>query len=117
MAKTIYFIGNWKMNGNYDSIKEIETVNNFLKKKSISKPKKIIFCPPSNLLMSFSKKINTKLLDYGAQDISRINLNNGPYTGQLSAKMIKESGANYVIVGHSEKRLLDEDYKTIKKKN
>ena len=116
MAKTIYFIGNWKMNGNYDSIKEIETVNNFLKKKSISKLKKIIFCPPSNLLMSFSKKINTKLLDYGAQDISKINLNNGPYTGQLSAKMIKESGANYVIVGHSEKRLLDEDYKTIKKK-
>ena len=116
MAKTIYFIGNWKMNGNYDSIKEIEKVDNFLKKKSISKLKKIIFCPPSNLLMSFSKKINTKLLDYGAQDISRINLNNGPYTGQLSAKMIKESGANYVIVGHSEKRLLDEDYKTIKKK-
>ena len=116
MAKTIYFIGNWKMNGNYGSIKEIERVNNFLKKKSISKLKKIIFCPPSNLLMSFSKKINSKLLDYGAQDISRINLNNGPYTGQLSAKMIKESGANYVIVGHSEKRLLDEDYKTIKKK-
>jgi triosephosphate isomerase len=116
MAKTIYFIGNWKMNGNYDSIKEIERVNNFLKKRSISKLKKIIFCPPSNLLMSFSKKNNTKLLDYGAQDISRINLNNGPYTGQLSAKMIKESGANYVIVGHSEKRLLDEDYKTIKKK-
>jgi len=116
MAKTIYFIGNWKMNGNYDSIKEIERVNNFLKKKSISKLKKIIFCPPSNLLMSFSKKINTKLLDYGAQDISRINLNNGPYTGQLSAKMIKESGANYVIVGHSEKRLLDENFKNIKKK-
>ena len=116
MAKTIYFIGNWKMNGNYDSIKEIERVNNFLKKKSISKLKKIIFCPPSNLLMSFSKKIITKLLDYGAQDISKINLNNGPYTGQLSAKMMKKSGANYVIVGHSEKRLLDEDYKTIKKK-
>lgn len=116
MAKTIYFIGNWKMNGNYDSIKEIERVNNFLKKKSILKLKKIIFCPPSNLLMSFSKKINTKLLEYGAQDISKINLNNGPYTGQLSARMIKESGANYVIVGHSEKRLLDEDYKTIKKK-
>ena len=116
MAKTIYFIGNWKMNGNYDSIKEIERVNNFLKKKSFSKLKKIIFCPPSNLLMSFRKKINSKLLDYGAQDISKINFNNGPYTGQLSAKMIKESGANYVIVGHSEKRLLDEDYKTIKKK-
>jgi triosephosphate isomerase len=66
--------------------------------------------------MSFSKKINTKLLDFGAQDISKINFNNGSYTGQLSAKMIKESGANYVIVGHSEKRLFDEDDKTIKKK-
>ena len=116
MSKTIYFIGNWKMNGNFNSIKEIERVNNFLRKKSISKLKKIIFCPPSNLLMSFSKKINTKSLDFGAQDISKINLNNGPYTGRLSAKMIKESGANYVIVGHSEKRLFDEDYKTIKKK-
>lgn len=43
MAKTIYFIGNWKMNGNYDSIKEIETVNNFLKKSLFQNQKKLYF--------------------------------------------------------------------------
>ncbi len=116
MSKTIYFIANWKMNGNFHSIIEIESVHNFLRKNIISKLKKIIFCPPSNLLMSFSKKINAKFIDFGAQDISKIDFSHGPYTGQLSAKMIKDSGANYVIIGHSEKRLLDEDYKTIKKK-
>jgi triosephosphate isomerase len=68
------------------------------------------------LLASFKIKINSKLIDFGAQDISKINLNNGPYTGQLSAKMLKDSGANYVIIGHSEKRLIDEDFKTIKEK-
>ncbi len=68
------------------------------------------------MLVSFTKKIKAKLIDFGAQDISKIDFSHGPYTGQLSAKMIKDSGANYVIIGHSEKRLLDEDYKTIKKK-
>ena len=116
MNKTIYFIANWKMNGNHNSINEIERVLNFFKKNTIYKFKKIIFCPPSNLLTSFRMKIKSKLIDFGAQDISKINLNNGPYTGQLSAKMLKDSGANYVIIGHSEKRLIDEDFKTIKEK-
>ena len=116
MNKTIYFIANWKMNGNHNSINEIEKVLIFFKKNTIYKFKKIIFCPPSNLLTSFRLKIKSKLIDFGAQDISKINLNNGPYTGQLSAKMLKDSGANYVIIGHSEKRLIDEDFKTIKEK-
>ena len=53
MNKTIYFIANWKMNGNHNSIKEIERVFNFFKKNAIYKFKKIIFCPPVNLLGSF----------------------------------------------------------------
>ena len=116
MSKTIYFIANWKMNGNHNSIKQIERVLNFLKKNTIYKFKKIIFCPPANLLNFFSQTIKSKLIEFGAQDVSRINLNNGPYTGQLSAKMLKESGAKYVIIGHSEKRIIDEDFKTIKEK-
>mgnify|MGYP003704699821 CR=1 FL=1 len=116
MSKTIYFIANWKMNGNCNSIKEIEKVLNFLKKRSSYQLKKIIFCPPLNLLNYFRKKIKNKLIDFGAQDISKINANYGPYTGQLSGKMLKDSGANYVIIGHSEKRLFDEDSTTIKQK-
>ena len=98
MNKTIYFIANWKMNGNHNSINEIERVLNFFKKKTINKFKKIIFCPPSNLLSSFRIKIKSKLIDFGAQDISKINLNNGPYTGQLSAKMLKVSGAKLQVL-------------------
>lgn len=116
MNKTIYFVANWKMNGNLNSINEIEKVFNFFKKNVIYKFKKIIFCPPVNLLSFFSAKIKTRLIDFGTQDISKININNGSYTGQLSAKMLKDTGANYVIIGHSEKRLIDEDFITIKDK-
>jgi triosephosphate isomerase len=116
MNKTIYFIANWKMNGNCNSIKEIERVISFYKKKANTNFNKIIFCPPLNLLNYFKKKIKNKLIDFGAQDISKINLDYGPYTGQLSGKMLKDSGANYVIIGHSEKRLFDEDFITIKQK-
>ena len=66
MNKTIYFIANWKMNGNYNSIKDIERVVSFLKKKANSSFNKIIFCPPLNLLNYFRKNIKNKLIDFGA---------------------------------------------------
>ena len=116
MNKTIYFIANWKMNGNHNSIKEIELVFRFLKKSAINKFIKIIFCPPATLINFFRIKIRNRLINFGAQDISKINFDNGPFTGQLSANILKNSGANYVIIGHSEKRLIDEDFKTIKEK-
>ena len=116
MKKTIYFIANWKMNGNHNSIKEIELVFRFLKKSAINKFIKIIFCPPATLINFFRIKIRNRLINFGAQDISKINVDNGPFTGQLSANILKNSGANYVIIGHSEKRLIDEDFKTIKEK-
>lgn len=116
MNKTIYFIANWKMNGNHNSIKEIELVFRFLKKSAINKFIKIIFCPPATLINFFRIKIRNRLINFGAQDISKINVDNGPFTGQLSANILKNSGANYVIIGHSEKRLIDEDFKTIKEK-
>ena len=116
MNKTIYFVANWKMNGDHKSIKEIIRVSNYFSKNRFFKFIKIIFCPPSNLLSEFSNKVKNKLIKFGAQDISKVNLNYGPYTGQLSAKMLKNSGAEYVIIGHSEKRRLDEDEITIKKK-
>ena len=71
MNKTIYFIANWKMNGNLNSINEIERVSNFFKKNTIYKFKKIIFCPPSNLLSSFSKKIKSKLIDLAPRILAK----------------------------------------------
>ena len=65
--------------------------------------KEIIICPPFTLLEFFNEfflknEINASL---GAQDISPFD--EGPYTGEVNAKQIKEF-AKYVLIGHSERR-------------
>ncbi len=86
-------VGNWKMNGTRmgfenmtKSLSEINTAN------------RVIICPPYTLLNLENFGIAT-----GAQDISAHD--NGAYTGEISGQMIAETGAKYVIVGHSERRL------------
>ncbi len=88
MSKII--AGNWKMNGTramldtmFDALKNVKTEN------------KIIICPPFTLL-------GTGTVATGAQDCSPHE--SGAYTGEISAEMIAETGAKYVIVGHSERR-------------
>ena len=62
-----------------------------------------VLCVPFTLLASAAAIIAEKQLDIylGAQDVSPFG--NGPYTGEISADMIKEF-ASYVLVGHSERR-------------
>jgi len=61
---------------------------------------KIVICPPFVYLEELaSKKKRVKL---GAQDVAIDNY--GPYTGEVSAPMLKSIGCEYVIVGHSERR-------------
>ena len=86
-------VGNWKMNGN---IKSKETMLRAL--KNLKTNNKIILCLPFTLLGG-----NNHNITIGAQDISQHP--NGPYTGDISGKMIYENGAKYVIVGHSERRI------------
>ena len=82
-----YFVGNWKMFGNFSSLKMINSVNyhiNKIKKKEI----KVIFCIPNILINHFSKKLkNTKIL-IGAQNCHYLQ-DAGPYTGSVNANMIK----------------------------
>jgi len=65
--------------------------------------KEIIICPPLTLLSLVKSVINEKKLPFkvGAQDISQFE--EGPYTGAVNAKQVKEF-ADYVIIGHSERR-------------
>jgi len=88
-----FIIGNWKMNGNN---KEKDTMLKALHK--IKTKNKIILCLPFTLLNGENFGICL-----GAQDISEHS--NGAYTGDISGEMIKKTGAKYVIVGHSERRL------------
>ena len=114
MTNKILFIANWKMFGDLNSVKSIQSVINLSKKKNY-KNAKIIYCPPYTLLNNFVIKTKKTNLDVGAQNC-HYEINNGPFTGSISSTMIKKLGAKYVIIGHSENRSNGETNNLINKK-
>ena len=98
----MYFIANWKMYGDLKSINSIKNVIKLSKKPKYKKAK-IIYCPPYTLLDLFVKKTNKTKIDIGAQN-SHTHQNYGAFTGSINAKMIKNTGSKFVIIGHSENR-------------
>lgn len=85
-------VGNWKSNGTRKDKQKLLTALNKVKTET-----KVILCLPFTLLYGDKTKISI-----GAQDISLYP--NGAYTGDISGEMLKDTGAKYVIVGHSERR-------------
>ena len=98
-----YFIANWKMFGDFSSLKIINSINNYINKKK-SKKNKVIFCVPSTLISHFSNRLKKSNIFIGAQNCHYLN-EYGPHTGSINSKMIKSAGAKYVILGHSENRI------------
>ena len=88
------FIGNWKLNGNIDFVKE------YCDQLKPNPKNCTVICPPSIYLNRI--KINNRNLFSGAQDVSLFE--DGAYTGELSAKMLSEDQIKFCIVGHSERR-------------
>jgi triosephosphate isomerase len=88
--------GNWKMNGISTSLSEIS----LLAQRHSTSDVEILICPPVTLLGNACSLPGSVAI--GAQNchISR----SGAYTGEISAQMIAELGAKYVIIGHSERR-------------
>ncbi len=114
MTNKLLFIANWKMFGDLNSVKSIQSVINLSKKKNY-KNAKIIYCPPYTLLNNFVIKTRKTNLDVGAQNC-HYEINTGPFTGSISSTMIKKLGAKYVIIGHSENRSNGETNSLINKK-
>ena len=112
--KYMYFVANWKMYGNLKSLNTLDKVIKFSKSKEIKKGR-LIYCPPFTLISSFQKKFANCLIDIGAQNCHE-NIEYGPHTGYINAKMLKAIGANYVIIGHSENREKGENDKLINQK-
>ena len=98
----MYFIANWKMYGKKSSISALNSVIK-LSKNSKYKKANIIYCPPYTLLEQFVKKTNKYKILIGAQNCHN-DENYGAYTGFINAKMIKDTGSKFVIIGHSENR-------------
>ena len=112
--KYMYFIANWKMYGDYKSLNSLDKVIKFTKSNKKFK-NKIIYCPPYTLLNIFAKKFKKTIIDVGAQNCSQ-NENYGPHTGSINCRMIKDAGAKYVIIGHSENRSKGDTNDLINKK-
>lgn len=84
--------GNWKMNGSRDALEKMATALRDVKTEN-----RVVLCVPFTMLCN---KYDTFAL--GAQDVSTHD--HGAYTGEVSASMLADTGAKYVIVGHSERR-------------
>ena len=112
--KYMYFIANWKMYGNLSSLNTLNKVIKFSKSKEINKGR-LIYCPPFTLISSFLKKFKNCQIDIGGQNCHESE-NYGPYTGYVNSHTLKNIGANYVIIGHSENREKGESDKLINQK-
>ena len=95
--------GNWKMNGVSASLGEIEAMRKAADAGEAG-PAELAVCPPATLLAQAAWKLRGGKLALGAQDCH--TRASGAFTGDISAPMLKDAGAAYVIVGHSERRTL-----------
>ena len=93
--------GNWKMNmtlqAGTDLAKELQESLN------ADKPNcDVVICTPFIHLASVAQIINPDIIGLGAENCA--DKEKGAYTGEVSAEMVKSTGAQYVILGHSERR-------------
>ena len=104
MKRTKYTIANWKMNGQKDSYKLVKSISNYCQKMK-RKTSKVVICPPFTLLSELIKK--EKKIKFGGQDCHFKA--EGAYTGSISANMLKSINCQYVILGHSERRIYQKE--------
>lgn len=93
--------GNWKMNGLNASLEEIRAMR-AAAESGASGAAELLVCPPATLLAAAGAVLAGGPVALGAQDCHAQA--SGAFTGDIAAPMIKEAGAAYVIVGHSERR-------------
>ena len=93
--------GNWKMNKNLqEGVALAKELNEAL---VADKPNcGVVICTPFIHLASVASVIDENLIGLGAENCA--DKVSGAYTGEVSAEMVKSTGANYVILGHSERR-------------
>jgi len=105
-------VGNWKMNPS--ALHEAKSL--FSKMRQLStkfKNTKTIICPPAVFLFSLGAK-NTNSFSLGAQDVFYESA--GAFTGQISPISLRDAKAEYVILGHSERRATGDTSEIVSKK-
>jgi triosephosphate isomerase len=91
--------GNWKMHGTAPQLVEISSIAAAV--RAAPAPADILICPPSTLITRALKAAAGQIAIGGQNCAAEIS---GAFTGDLSAEMLQDAGAAWVIVGHSERR-------------
>jgi triosephosphate isomerase len=92
--------GNWKMNGLAASAGELTAM--IAAAPKVTGRVDLLICPPATLVAAFAMVAKGSPVAIGAQDChARVS---GAHTGDISAEMLVDAGARWIIVGHSERR-------------
>ena len=89
---------------NFNSSDTKSFLENWEKKDLKDKEVKTIFCPSFTELNTTAELLQNSDSELGAQNV--YYLSNGAYTGEISCRMLKDLGCNWVIIGHSERRAI-----------
>jgi triosephosphate isomerase len=102
MHRRRFCVANWKMNFNSSDTKSF--LEKWGKKDLKNEEVKTIICPSFTELTTTAKLLQYSDSELGAQNV--YYLSNGAYTGEISCRMLKDLGCNWVIIGHSERRAI-----------
>jgi triosephosphate isomerase len=99
MATLPYIVGNWKMNGSRAMLAEARAID----RADVRFPKvQVALAPPYTLIHAMREAVQN--IGVGAQDC-HVEAS-GAFTGDISASMLADAGADFTIVGHSERRAM-----------
>ena len=98
MSRPKLIAGNWKMNGNLASNAALVSAL-----AAIPLQIKVVIAPPSIYLVSTANQLVDSSIALAAQNVAA-EAQQGAFTGEISAQMLKDVGVTYGIVGHSERR-------------
>lgn len=98
-------VGNWKMHGVTADLAEMGVIARELLERPTST--EVVICPPATLLATASRCLDGTGIATGGQDCDAKG--QGAHTGGVSAAMLVDAGARYVLLGHSERRRLDRE--------
>jgi triosephosphate isomerase len=92
-------IANWKMHGNLERNELL--LKSYVSALSAYQHTKVIVCVPYPYLAQAQRILQCTPIAWGAQNLAKNE--DGPFTGEVSASMLRDFGSEYVILGHSER--------------
>ena len=98
MAPRKLAAGNWKMNGDLAALEQID----LLLADHPTPGCDVLICPPAPLIQAMKAQIGAGAISVGGQDCHQRA--SGAHTGDISAGLLRDVGADHVILGHSERR-------------